>query len=190
MVANNLNAALVLILSWEGNDINQSNTEPGGISKYGISLLAYEDYCKAQNLPVPTANTIANLQQTDAQNFYGNYWLPQIRFNDLPSGVDVRLADIAVNLGVTGAINLISMVLQQYPLHNQLSNTDITAINTMNSQEIILALSTGWIAIKHTSPNWNPTIEAPSGFGHGWSNRSIAVTSQCLSLTGSANTNG
>jgi len=183
MVANNLNAALILILSWEGPEINQSNTEPGGISKYGISLVAYSDYCLKNKLPAPTANTIANLQSSDAQNFYGNWWLPQIRFNDLPNGIDVRLADIAVNLGVRGAINLMSMILQQYPLHDVLTDDDIKTIATLDIPSVILALSAGWLAIKHTSPNWAPPPHG-AGFGHGWTNRSVSVTQQCNSLIG------
>ena len=184
MVANNLNEALNLIIRWEGPEVNQSNTEPGGISKYGISLVAYSDYCAKNNLPSPTTDIIANLAEADARNFYGNWWLPQMRFNDLPHGVDVRMADIAVNLGIHGSINLLSMVLQQYPLHDVLTDDDITAVNALEANSVILALSTGWIAVKHTSPNWNPTSTAPSGFGHGWMNRNISVTSQCQTIVG------
>src|SRR6185436_2501632 len=103
----NLTATLDLILRWEGSDVNRSAREPGGISKYGISLTAYSDYCKKSNLPVPTADDVANLSEDFARNFYGQYWLPQVRFDELPSGVDILMGDISVNSGIVGAIRLI-----------------------------------------------------------------------------------
>ena len=177
MVANNLTAALDLIIQWEGPEVNQANTEPGGISKYGISLVAYGDFCKQQKLNSPSFDTIANLTESDARGFYGNYWLPQIRFNDLPSGVDVRLADIAVNLGVHGALELTELVLLLWPLLGQLTDADIKALNIIPPEAIILSLSAGWISRKRSSTNWNE-------FAHGWINRNIAVTTQCLALIG------
>src|ERR1700728_643532 len=107
----NETTALDLIIQWEGPEINQSPTEPGGISKYGISLTTYADFCKKTDIDPPTFATISALTETDARAFYQAAFLPTIRFDDLPTGVDVRLVDISVNLGLTGAIEMLEMAM-------------------------------------------------------------------------------
>lgn len=174
---NNETIALDLIIQWEGPEINQSSAEPGGISKYGISLTTYADYCKKANLPIPTTQTIADLTETDARNFYQIVFLPAIRFDDLLSGIDVRLVDISVNLGITGGINLLQMVLMQYPLTDIISDDLIKLLNTYDPKAVLLALSTGWISNKHTHPSWVT-------YGHGWMNRNISVHQSTLKLIG------
>jgi lysozyme family protein len=169
---NNSSAALDLIIRWEGPEVNISSQEPGGISKYGISLTTYADYCKKNNLGIPTFDTISNLTESDARNFYSLVFLPAVRFNDLPTGVDVRLADIAVNLGITGGINQLQMVLGQYPLTGTLTDVQIQLLNTYDPSAVILALSAGWISNKQTHTSW--AID-----GHGWTNRNVSVTKNC-----------
>ena len=171
----NQDAALDLIMRWEGPEINESPTEPGGISKYGISLTAYADYCKVKKYDAPTMDNIRELTEEQARSWYAFWWLPQIRFDDMPSGVDLRLADISVNLGVRGAINLLEMSLNMFPLTGVLDDSVVSNVNKQDAKALIHALSTGWLAIKHTSPNWVK-------FGHGWSNRNLAVTAQALDL--------
>ena len=173
----NETAALDLIIRWEGPEVNISSEEPGGISKYGISLTTYADYCKKVKLPAPTFDTISNLTESDARSFYQTEFLPAVRFDDLPSGIDIRLVDIAVNLGITGGINLLQMVMMQYPLTSSISDDLIKKINTYDPKIIIFDLSAGWISKKHTSLNWK-------GDGHGWTNRNIDLTDQTLALAG------
>ena len=177
----NLNATLDLILRWEGNDVNTAPSEPGGISKYGISLTAYSDYCKKMNIAVPTKDTIANLTEADARSFYGDYWLPQIRFNELPTGVDMRLADISVNSGIVGAIKKLEMVLLQFPLTGRISDDLLQRLNKYDSKIVVFALSAAWISAKETKPTWYDAGGGKS-YGHGWSNRNIDVTDKALGL--------
>lgn len=165
----NEEAALNLILTWEGPEVNISPGEPGGISKYGVSLQTYQQYN-----PGATANTIANLTANQASDFYQQHFLPQIRFDDLQSGVDIRLADIAINLGITGAIHTLQLVLQQYPLTDTISNTHIRLIDAMGVEEVIYGLSASWIT-RH-----NTDVAGWVKDGHGWSNRNNAVTLQAI----------
>jgi lysozyme family protein len=173
----NETVALDLIIQWEGPEVNVSETEPGGISKYGVSLQTYADFMKKTGQPAPSANTIADLTELQARSFYQTEFLPAINFDNLPSGIDVRLADISINLGITGAINLLETTLMQYPLTNTITPSLLTTLNTYDPKSIVLALSAGWIANKHTSKNWATD-------GHGWSNRNISVTQECLKLVG------
>jgi lysozyme family protein len=118
---------------------------------------------------------IAAFTELQARDFYSNSFLPSIRFNDLPSGVDVRLVDIAINLGVTGAINILEMVLLQWPLTGHITDDLIKMINSYDAKCIVLALSAAYISNKHTKPTWIT-------FGHGWTNRNIDGTQKCLAL--------
>jgi lysozyme family protein len=181
MVAKNITAALDIIIFWEGPEVNRSPKEPGGISHYGISLQTYADYCKKNKLPAPTADDIANLTEAQARTFYSNVFLPAIRFNDLPSGVDVRAVDIAVNLGITGGVQLLQMVIGAFPLTSSLSDDQIKTINSYDPKAVILALSTGWISNKHTHTSWFDDGTG-HGYGAGWTNRNTNEKQKCLAL--------
>ncbi len=177
----NLNAALDLIIRWEGSDINRSPREPGGISKYGISLQTYADYEKKLGNPPPTADDIANLTEPQARDFYSVTFLPAMRFNDLPNGVDVRLVDIAVNLGITGAINCLEMVLLQNLLTGVISDNLIKVLNSYDAKMVVFALSAAWISNKHTKPSWFDDGTG-HGYGAGWTNRNIDLTNKTLGM--------
>jgi len=177
----NLNVTLDSIIRWEGNDVNRGPTEPGGISKYGISLTAYSDYCKKFNLPVPTVDDVANLTEEFARNFYGQYWLPQIRFDELPNGVDFRLGDISINLGVVGAIRSLQLSLMQFPVDGKMSDHLIETLNMYDPKMVVFALSSSWISNKFTKPGWfnDGTGHA---YGLGWSRRNQDVTIKSLGM--------
>jgi hypothetical protein len=161
------------ILTWEGPEVNISPDEPGGISKYGVSLQTYTEFCKKNNLPVPTVDTIKNLTADTAGYFYQVYFAAEIDFNDLPAGVDFRLMDIVVNLGMTGTNKLVAAITDQWVIPN--TNNITKYIEGIDPTKLIHDLSTGWISIKSFSLHW-PL------YGHGWTARNIAQRNTALSL--------
>ena len=177
----NMNATLDLIIRWEGNDVNTAPSEPGGISKYGISLTAYSDYCKKMGKNPPVKDDVANLTEADARIFYEIYWLPQVRFRELPVGVDMRLADISVNSGIVGACKKLEMVLLQFPLTGKISDDLLKILNSYDPKMVVFALGAAWISAKETKPTWYDAGGGKS-YGHGWSNRNIDVTQKSLGL--------
>ena len=169
------------VLQWEGPEVNVSKDEPGGISKYGVSLQTYTDFCKRANLPVPTFETIKNFTQEDASLFYKNYFAANIDFDDLPTGVDFRLMDIVVNLGMNGAHKLVSAITDQWIPSNP--NSIASYFTGRNPVNMINALSTGWISIKSTSPHWYVTDpKLGNSYGHGWTKRNIAQRTIALGM--------
>lgn len=168
------------ILEDEGPEFNRSSGEPGGGSKYGVSLTAYRE---AGN-PTTTLDQLAVLTKGQAAEFYLNHVLPQIRFDELPVGVDYRFADIRVNLGQTGAVNLLELVLGRWPLTGRMDDDLLAQVqrpfNHLDDDSLILALSAAWIAKKHESPNWGPSPQTKTGYGHGWSNRNVRATQRAL----------
>lgn len=164
------------ILQDEGAEFNRGGSEPGGGSKYGVSLTVYREV-----LPGATLDNLAGLTKAEAAHIYINHILPQIRFDELPVGVDYRFADIRVNLGQTGSVNLLELVLQRWPLTGKMDDGLIAAVrNTADS--LVLALSAAWIAKKHESPNWGPSPQTKNGYGHGWSNRNIEATRRAIGM--------
>lgn len=172
------------ILRWEGDDLNTSPSEPGGASKYGVSVDFLTDYRKAKGLPAATIPNVAALTQEDAEEIYSTTLLNPIRFDELPSGVDYRLADITTNLGMTGGPNLIQLCLGMWPLTGKVDDTTLAKVLAVDAKSLIYALSAAWIARKNLSSNWGPSAITKNGYGHGWTNRNIAATETALAMVG------
>ena len=170
------------ILRWEGSDLNTAPTEPGGASKYGISVDFLSDYHKKHGLPKATIPDVSNLTADAASQIYGEMLLDPLRFDQLPSGVDFRLADLTTNLGMTGGPTLLQLCLGIYPLTGVMDSQTIAATMASDPKALIVALSAAWIAVKHQSPNWSSSPVTKSGFGHGWSNRNNAQKEAALAL--------
>ncbi|MBK8752351.1 MAG: peptidoglycan-binding protein [Candidatus Competibacteraceae bacterium] len=87
------------ILEEEGG-FADTQGDPGGKTKYGISQRAY-----------PKLH-IAELTREDAQAIYRrDYWIP-IHGDELPYGLDLLMLDGAINQGVTTAVTLLQRALR------------------------------------------------------------------------------
>lgn len=173
--------ALAYILEDEGAEFNVSPGEPGGASKYGVSVVALSDWNKKHGKPAATIVDVGNMTPDLAGQIYTADYLDPIRFNDLPPGVDYRLADIAVNLGVTGGITALQLALGMWPLTGIMDSATMAMLKG-DPKSLILSLSAAWIAKKHESPSWGPSSVTKNGYGHGWSNRNIAATRRAIAM--------
>ena len=164
------NKAIGYILDDEGAEFNVSPTEPGGASKYGVSRSVLSEWNLAHGkLPASIAD-VGDVTTDLASQIYREKFADAIGFDTLPVGVDYRLLDIAVNLGVNGAKCLLDAVLGNY---TGTPNPEIHSPSTTISD-----LSVGWIAIKSRSDNWHK-------FAHGWMNRNNRAISRALQMIGS-----
>lgn len=178
--------AIGWVLVSEGPEVNVSKQEPGGISKYGVSLQTYAEWCKRTKRPVPTFDTIRNLSSDQAATFYRSAFGDVIHYDELPAGVDYRLLDIATNLGVSGGLRLLAAVLGQW---DSMEGRVLAAAaaQKVDSATLIRDLGIGWIAIKSQASSWYPIIGADGGIlvhgnGHGWTNRWRAADAQAMTL--------
>ena len=106
-----------VILTEEG-DLSDHASDPGGLTKYGISSRAY-----------PTLN-IRALSIEDAEDIYRrDYWRP-IHGDALPSGIALLLFDSAVNFGAGAAIKLLQRALK-------VTEDGIMGVETLNAVERI-----------------------------------------------------
>lgn len=182
MTSINLTAALAFIDQDEGPELNIGGSEPGGSSKHGISMTVLQEWHKAHGLPPPTLDDMRAVDATLAGQIYTVRFAEPIRFDELPSGVDYRLLDIAVNLGVTGASVALQLALRIWPLTSVIDDTTIYLAQNVDAKALILTLSGVWIAKKYENPNWHPSPITKSGYGHGWVNRNMRATDRATAL--------
>lgn len=171
----NLSQALVWIDQDEGPELNVGPSEPGGASKHGVSMTVLQEWHKEKGLPLATMDDMAAVDAVLAGQIYTEKFATPIRFNDLTNGVDYRLLDIAVNLGVSGALGLLQMCFTIWPVTGQIDDDLVEAVKSVDSKALTLALGTAWISKKHEAPSW-------SVYGHGWTSRNIRATARANSL--------
>jgi lysozyme family protein len=155
-----------------------ADSEPGGASNWGISMTTWTDYCLKHSRPQPTLDDLKALTKDQAEEFYTEEWDTQIDFNDLPIGVDYRLLDISVNLGVTGGINLLQSVIE-VPITGKIDPTTKLALKAFSDRksEMILVVNLGnaWLDLKKKAPHWNQ-------YWLGWTIRAYRVTTQAITM--------
>lgn len=184
MAANNLAQALAWIDEDEGPELNVGGSEPGGSSKHGVSMLVLQEYHRLHGMAPPTMDDMRALDTAKAGVIYTEKFAAPIRFDDLPPGVDYRLLDITINLGLTGGPTALQLALGMWPLTGKVDDKTLAwmTLFPMSPRELVYALGAAWIAKKHESPNWFPSAVTSKGYGHGWTNRHVKATARALSL--------
>lgn len=89
---------IILILAEEGG-LSHHPSDPGGLTKYGISQRSYPDL----NIGALTLDAAEAIYRRDDWRL--------IRGDDLPAGLDLLLLDCAINQGATTAIRLLQEAL-------------------------------------------------------------------------------
>jgi len=171
----NLTTALGYITGDEGPELNISPDEPGGASKWGVTLT---DLSEVRG-KVCTVDDVASLTQDDASQIYATRFAVPIHFDELPSGVDYRMLDCAVTLGITGAIEALQMCLAMWPTTGIMDGSTQAAVNAATPAIMVLQLDAAWLTWKRglTPTGW-------SKYGHGWSNRVLKVRGRLPAMMG------
>lgn len=170
----NLAKALAFVDEDEGPELNIAASEPGGSSKHGVSMTVLREWHAAKGMPPPTMDDMKAVDSKLAAEIYAERFAKPIRFDDLPAGVDYRLLDITVNLGVTGGPTLFQRVLGLQPT-GRISDADIAAAKSRDPAELISALGAGWLAYKKEHGDWKK-------YGDGWTNRAKRAEPRALAL--------
>jgi len=171
----NLAQSLTYITGDEGSELNVSPDEPGGASKWGVTLT---DLSEVRG-KVCTVADVAALTQDDASQIYGTRFATPIRFDELPAGVDYRMLDCAVTLGVTGAINALQMCLAMWPTTGVMDAPTLAAIKAATPAVLVLQLDAAWLTWKR-----GLTLTGWSKYGHGWRNRILKVRDRLPAMMG------
>lgn len=178
MSRSNLARALAFVLEDEGPELNIGGSEPGGSSHFGVSMTVLQEWHKAHGLPAPTMDDMRAVDAVLAGQIYAARFAVPIRFDDLPGGVDYRLLDIAINLGVTGGTTALQLALEMWPITGSFDDATLAEAKLADPKALVMALSATWIAKKHEAPlSW-------ATYGHGWMNRNARATARALTLIG------
>jgi len=166
----NLAQTLAYINEDEGPEVNISASEPGGSSCHGVTMEVLQEYNKTHGIAVPTLDDMKAMTAALAGTIFQWRYLDALRFNELPTAIDYRLADAAISLGETGSCLIVQMALTMYPCTGIMDEATLAAIKGAEPIVILSALDAAWLAWKHglTSTGW-------STFNHGWINRVIKV---------------
>ena len=173
----NRSATLAYIDQDEGPEVNIGPGEPGGGSARGLSLEVWNEYNKAHGLPQVGVKDLNQVTADLAGKVYSWRFLDPLRFDDLPAGVDYRMADAAITLGETGACLILHMAMQMYPVTGIIDAATLKVVHAADPKVIIAALDAAWLAWKHgmSADGWTK-------YNHGWINRVVKVRDRALAM--------
>ena len=104
----NADKCIRYVLISEGSRYTNHPSDPGGPTKYGITLADVRRYLKRG----ATANDVRNLTKDAAVRIYkGKYW-DALRCDELPSGLDYTIFDYGVNSGIGRSGKILRRVLE------------------------------------------------------------------------------
>jgi lysozyme family protein len=98
----NFDNFMVDLLKVEGGFVNDPD-DSGGATNRGITYRTYETYYKNEHGVVSDEENHLNMSEEEASAIYKHYYWDKVHADLLPSGVDVLVADMAVNSGVSAA---------------------------------------------------------------------------------------
>lgn len=103
--------AINFIFKWEGG-LSDHPDDPGGITKYGISIrFAGSIGLDINDDDRTTAADIRNLSRSRAKLIYKEHFWQEAHCNELPSGLAFANLDAAVNMGVRRATMFLQMAV-------------------------------------------------------------------------------
>ncbi len=170
MASQNYDESLRRLLVHEGGYTNHPS-DPGGPTKYGITIHDYRKYIDANG----TAADVKNMTLPQAKRIYDQrYWSSQ-RCNDLPAGVDYSIFDYGVNSGI-GRSGKVLRRLCGLPDNTSVVTPEVVdAVRKRDAVELVKAINTERLAFLKRLKTW-PT------FGKGWGRRVSEVLSYSLML--------
>jgi lysozyme family protein len=157
------------ILKHEGGWSDHPNV-PGGATNKGITLDTYRIY-KGMKI---TRVDLKNIPQEDVEEIYKKMYWDKCSCDELPSGLDLCVFDVAVNSGPYRAKKFLQEVLH-VRADGIIGEKTLTAARVVNKREVIIRFSE-----KRTS--FYRSLKTFKIFGKGWLRRVQSVEKSAISL--------
>lgn len=167
----NFEQCLALVLKHEGGYVNNPK-DPGGRTNLGVTQKVWEEWVKH---PVDEAAMRA-LGPADVGPLYKDRYWNRVRGDDLPSGVDYAVFDLAVNSGVGRASKILQAALG-LPTDGIVGPKTIEAAQAANARE----LATNICERRQDFLQSLPTFDT---FGRGWTRRVSEVEETAFKMVG------
>jgi lysozyme family protein len=169
----NFNRSLLLLLKHEGNFVNHPS-DPGGMTNLGVTAKVWESWV---GHPVDEKQMQALTAEDVAPLYKRKYW-DACRADELVSGVDYCVFDVAVNSGVGRAIKFLQSCVGATPDGGFGSITSALVKeaekNPTRLIEVYCAKRLEFLQSLKTFPV----------FGNGWSRRVAEVKEEALKMLG------
>lgn len=171
MSASNFDVALRQVLKSEGGYVNHPS-DPGGRTNLGVTQKVWEEWV---GRPVTEADMRALTPELVAPLYKKMYW-DKVKGDDLPSGVDYVVFDIAVNSGTGRAAKMLQQVVG-VPADGAIGPKTINAVLTCNvsGEDLVNKLCDKRLAFWQSLPTFDT-------FGKGWTNRGTHVREEALKM--------
>jgi len=101
---------MIDLLKVEGGFVNDPD-DRGGATNRGITYRTYEEYYRKEHGVISNEADHINMSAPEAHSIYKHYYWDKVHGDLLPSGVDVLIADMAVNSGVSAASKCLQRAL-------------------------------------------------------------------------------
>lgn len=166
----NFDAALKAILHHEGGYVDHP-ADPGGRTNLGVTQKVWEEWV---GHPVDEKQMRALTPELVAPLYKKKYW-DKVCGDELPTGVDLAVFDLAVNSGPGRAAKMLQKVLgvaQDGAIGPQ---TLLKAVN-VDSSKLVADYNAQRLAFLMALPQWDT-------FGKGWGRRVAEVTEQATHMT-------
>lgn len=170
MTVSSYDAALACLLGHEGGYSNHPD-DPGGPTKYGITIADYRRYVKAD----ADAADMRAMPLADAKGIYrARYWAV-LRCDDLPAGLDYAVFDYGVNSGVSRAAKVLQRIVGVDD-DGAIGPVTLAAVARHDAPALIEALCDERFAFLKSLKTWRV-------FGGGWGRRVTEVRAAALAMT-------
>lgn len=172
-MTDNFDNCLKLLLKHEGNFVNHPS-DPGGMTNLGVTAKVWEEWV---GHPVDEKQMKALTPELVAPLYRKKYW-DACRANDLVSGLDYCVFDVAVNSGVGRAIKLLQSCVGATPDGGYGSITNALVKKAEADPANLIEL---YCAKRLEFLQSLKTFET---FGKGWTRRVEEVKAEALKMLG------
>ena len=170
--ASGFHQAVELVLQHEGGFVDHPR-DPGRATKFGITR---ETLSRARGCPA-SVEDVREMTRTEAIAIYRRLYWDVLRADELPSGIDLAVFDLAVNSGPVRAARMLQTILV-VPADGIIGPVTLRAACEADPTETIRRLTRARLGFLARLATW-PV------FGRGWRRRVLAVEQGALRLASS-----
>jgi lysozyme family protein len=168
---NNFEKCLEMLLVHEGGFVNHPD-DPGGMTNLGVTKKVWEEWVGHD----VSEKEMRNLTPTMVASLYKRKYWDACRADELVSGLDYCVFDVAVNSGVGRAIKLLQQTVGATPDGGYGSITAALVKEAEKDPEKIISL------FSSRRLEFLESLKAFPTFGKGWSRRVAEVKEKALEM--------
>jgi lysozyme family protein len=157
------------VIKSEGGFVDHPS-DPGGMTNLGVTRAVYSRWLGRET----TETEMRNLTKEDVSPIYKQWYFDAINGDDLPSGIDYSVCDIAINSGPNRAAKMLQKCVGAQP-DGAIGPMTLQAVSDSDSAEVVERLAD----VRQSFYEGLKTFET---FGKGWTRRNKEVREHSLEM--------